>query len=385
MRVLVLSWRDLKHPAAGGAEVYLEAVLKRWADLPGMHVTLFSAAVDGAPAEEVVDGYRVVRQGGRLGVYRAARRWWRENGRGRYDVIIEADNTVPFLAHEWVDDGTPTVALVHQTCEEIWKWNAPWPASVLGRRVLEPRWMRRLASAPVLAVSDSTRDSLARFGVADCVVVPEGHEESPEALAAVGIPRAEKPTVVWCGRLVEYKRPHDLLRAVRIARLSIPDLEVHMIGGGPLLDELLEAAPDGVIVHGRVDEDFKQHLMARAHVHIATSVREGWGLVVSEAAALGTPTLAYDVPGLRDSTRAAGGTLCPPDPRALAAYLVELMPTWLAAEPQPIRHGGARSWDDVAREVLAAVRDRAAVPGTGERPWRTAPATTAPVARMEAA
>ena len=78
-------------------------------------------------------------------------------------------------------------------------------------------------------------------------------------------------------------------------------------------------ADAGVLVFGRVSEEEKVERMAAAHVHIATSVREGWGLVVSEAAAVGTPTISYDVPGLRDSTRAAGGVVVPGTPMAMAA------------------------------------------------------------------
>ena len=101
--------------------------------------------------------------------------------------------------------------------------------------------------------------------------------------------------------------------------------------------------------------------MARAHVHLATGVREGWGLVVSEAAALGTPTIAYDVPGLRDSTRAAGGVLVPPTPEAMARWLVELLPGWLERETAPLPYGGAHPWDEVAASVLSAVREHARV------------------------
>ena len=43
--------------------------------------------------------------------------------------------------------------------------------------------------------------------------------------------------------------------------------------------------------------------MAEAHVLLMTSVREGWGLVVTEANACGTPAVVYNVPGLRDSVR----------------------------------------------------------------------------------
>jgi glycosyltransferase involved in cell wall biosynthesis len=359
VRILVLNWRDLAHPAAGGAEVYTEQVLRRWV-AAGHEVTLFAAAVRGRPAEETVDGYRVVRAGSRFTVYRDARRWWERHGRGRFDVVVDETNTVPFLAHEWVDDGARTVALVHQTCEEIWHHNAPPLAAHLGRYLLEPGWLRRLAGAPILAVSESTRDALARFGARDVTVVPEGYE--PPA-ARPDVAREARPTAVFCGRMVSYKRPWEVIRAVRTARRDVPDLRLWMIGGGPLLDRLRRSAPEGVEFLGRVSEEEKHARMARAHVHLATSVREGWGLVVTEAAALGTPTIAYDVPGLRDSTRAAGGVVVPPRPEALATRLVELLPELTAAAPAPVPYGGARSWDDVAATLLDAVSARARVPG----------------------
>src|SRR6185312_4791949 len=104
-------------------------------------------------------------------------------------------NTVPFQAHEWVDDGARTIALVHQTCEEIWRHNAPMPAALLGRHLLEPAWLRRLARSPILAVSESPRDSLARFGATDVAVVPEGYEPPP---ARPRPPREPWPTAVFC-------------------------------------------------------------------------------------------------------------------------------------------------------------------------------------------
>jgi glycosyltransferase involved in cell wall biosynthesis len=358
MRILVLNWRDLSHPASGGAEVYTEQVLRRWA-AAGHEVTLFAAAVPGRPSDEIRDGYRIVRAGSRFTVYREARRWWRRHGRGTFDVVIDETNTVPFHAHEWVDDGTRTVALVHQTCEEIWHINAPPVLAHLGRHRLEPNWLRRLGDSPILAVSESTRDALARFGAHDVTVVPEGYEPPHPLPRPV---KEEQPTAVFCGRMVSYKRPGDVIRAVGLAREHVPDLRLWMIGGGPLLDRLAAAAPGWVTFHGRAPEEEKHDLMARAHVHLAASVREGWGLVVTEAAALGTPTVAYDVPGLRDSTTAAGGVVVPPRPEAMAARLADLLPGWRRQPPAPLPYGGAHSWDTVAETLLAAVRQHARVP-----------------------
>ncbi|AEV85686.1 Glycogen synthase [Actinoplanes sp. SE50] len=358
MRILILNWRDLSHPASGGAEVYTEQVLRRWA-AAGHQVTLFAAAVAGRPADEIRDGYRIVRAGSRFTVYREARRWWQRHGRGRFDVVVDETNTVPFQAHEWVDDGARTIALVHQTCEEIWHINAPPLLAHLGRHRLEPNWLRRLGGSPILAVSESTREALARFGAHDVTVVPEGYEP-PHPLPHPA--KEDRPTAVFCGRMVNYKRPRDVIRAVLLARAAVPGLRLWMLGGGPLLDRLADEAPDGVEFFGRVSEQDKHDRMARAHVHLAASVREGWGLVVTEAAALGTPTIAYDVPGLRDSTRAAHGIVVPPHPEAMAERLADALPGWVRRAPEPLPYGGAHSWDEVAAALLTAVEREARCP-----------------------
>ena len=349
MRICVLTWRDLKHPAAGGAEVYTEAVTKRWAR-DGHDVTLFTASVEGQPADEDVDGYHVVRRGGKYSVYREARKWWEQQGQyQQFDFVLDMINTVAFQAHKWIHD-VPTVGFIHQTCEEIWYINAPWPAAVLGKYVLEPRWLKSYRDIPVLAVSQSSKDSLERFGPTDVTVVPEGYE--PADLPVLP-PKETDPTVVWCARVVDYKRPFDVLEAALQVKSEIPDLKVWMIGGGPQLEELREKAPAWVEVLGFVSNEEKVDRMARAHVHVATSVREGWGLVVSEAAAVGTPTIGYDVPGLRDSTRAANGVVIPPEVDALAHWLPPMLAQWQAEPPAPMPHGGAESWDVVAERVLA--------------------------------
>jgi glycosyltransferase involved in cell wall biosynthesis len=350
MRILILTWRDLANPAAGGAEVYTEQVAKRWA-AQGHQITLFAAAVADRPVVEKVDGYTVVRGGNRYTVYRRARTWWKRVGRFQgFDLVIDMINTVAFEAHTWIKD-VPTVAFIHQTCEEIWAHNAPWPASLLGRYVLELKWLRSYRDQRVLAVSESTKASIERFGVHNVTVVPEGFDppvQVPE------VRKEDRPTLVWCARLVPYKRPLDAIEAFEIAREQVPDLQLWMIGGGPDLEKVQAAATDGVTVFGRVSEEEKVRLMAAAHVHIATSVREGWGLVVTEAAAVGTPTVAYDVPGLRDSTRAADGVVVPASPTALGRWIPTMMEHWRENPVAPEPFGGAHSWDDVAREVFLA-------------------------------
>jgi glycosyltransferase involved in cell wall biosynthesis len=82
---------------------------------------------------------------------------------------------------------------------------------------------------------------------------------------------------------------------------------------------------DNVVFFGRVSALERQRLMAEAHVLLMTSVREGWGLVVTEANSCGTPAIVYDVPGLRDSVRnESTGLVVPPRPDDLCAAMIRV-------------------------------------------------------------
>jgi O-antigen/teichoic acid export membrane protein len=172
LRILAYNWRDLAHPRAGGAEVYLQSVAREWVKC-GHQVTIFCAAVDGRPARERADGVEVIRRGGRLGVYGEARRYWRREGEGQYDLVVDCVNTRPFHCPRFVAN-VPIVAVVHQVAREIWRYETPWPISVLGRYLLEPAWLRAYRDVPVVTVSESSRESLTGYGLRRVTVVPEG-------------------------------------------------------------------------------------------------------------------------------------------------------------------------------------------------------------------
>lgn len=355
-RILVLAWRDPWHPAAGGAERYLAEITRRWT-AAGHEVTWFSPLVPGAAPDEHQHGVRHVRRGTRFTVYREARQWWKGQDPTAYDVILETVNTKPFGAIRW-PGSVPVVGLIHQVAEEVWFYEAPLPVALVGRYVLEPRWLAQLRHMPTLTVSESSRRSLERHGINRIDIVPEGID-LPDPAADRPTAKALVPTIAFCGRLVRSKRPDDLIDAFRRLQLDRPEAELVVIGRGPLRDRLEAASPPGVRFADDLDDEGKLREMARAHLLVATSVREGWGLVVSEAATVGTPTLAYDVPGLRDSAGASGGYLCPPDPEALAAHMAALLDRWEHHPPVVDPQGGARSWDDVADAVLSRVAGHA--------------------------
>jgi glycosyltransferase involved in cell wall biosynthesis/O-antigen/teichoic acid export membrane protein len=349
-RILAYNWRYLGHSRAGGAEVYLHSVAREWAE-DGHQVTVFSAAVPGKPAEELIDGVRVIRRGGRVGVYRAARRYWQREAAGQYDVVLDCVNTRPFLCPRFVRD-VPVVALVHQVAREVWHYETPWPVALLGRYLLEPWWLRAYRDVPVVTVSASSRESLADYGLRRVTVVPEGWVPAFP-------PPVEKepvPTAVFVGRLSANKRPEHAIRAFGLARRQLPDARLWVIGSGPEEARLRALAGPGVTFLGHVTEDVKRDRMGRAHALVATSVREGWGLVVTEAAATGTVAIGYDVAGLRDSVPASGGTLTRADPESLAAGLVDLLTSVTSGRGPRATPAVVWPWAEVAAAILTEMR-----------------------------
>lgn len=350
LRILAYNWRDLAHPRAGGAEVYLQSVAREWVRC-GHEVTVFSAAVAGRPAEEFVDGVRVIRRGGRIGVYREARRYWRREGAGRYDLVLDCVNTRPFLCPRFVRD-VPVMALIHQVAREVWHYETPWPIAVVGRYLLEPFWLRAYRDVAVVTVSESSRESLAGYGLRRVTVVPEGWVPALPA----PVEKESVPTVVFLGRLSANKRPEHAIRAFGLVRRQLPDAQMWVIGTGPQEARLRKMAGPGVTFLGHVPEEAKRERLGRAHALVATSVREGWGLVVTEAAASGTVAIGYDVAGLRDSIGASGGTLTRADAGSLAAGLVGLLSSMTGGRGPRATPAGVVPWTEVAAAILAQPR-----------------------------
>lgn len=346
MRILAYNWRDLAHPLAGGAEVYLMSIAREWTNM-GHEVTLFASAVAGRPARETVEDIEVVRRGGPIGVYREARRFWKSQCHGHYDLVVESINTRPFFCHKYIK-GTPVVSVIHQVAKEVWKYETNPVVALMGRYILEPRWLYRYRDRPVVTVSLSSKVSLQEYGLKRVSVIPEGWN----APALETRPcKASVPTLVFVGRLSANKRPDHAIRALEILQDRLPQAQLWIIGDGPWRDRCERMGAPRVTLLGRVSESEKHARLASAHALISTSVREGWGLVVTEAAALGTPSVAYDVPGLRDSVPASGGVLTPPNPERLADALVYYLPRWLS-DPPITSAGGVVPWSEVAREIL---------------------------------
>lgn len=282
----------------GGAEVFTHEVAKRWVEA-GHKVTLFTSKFPSSKPEEILDGVQIIRSGGKYSVYGEARKFYNQHfSKESYDVVIDEVNTRPFFAPKFAVNGEKILCLIHQLAREYWFYEMPFPISYIGYYFLEERWLRGYVDVPTVTVSASTQHDLANLGFKRVFVVPEGLNFTP--LSSVP-EKASYPLIVYAGRLKRAKRPDHVIKAFEIIKSEYPDAELWLIGDGPLKNDLMRMAGKGINFFSGLDNEARRELIKQAWVLVNPSVREGFGLNVVEANALGVPCVAYDVGGLRDA------------------------------------------------------------------------------------
>ncbi|WP_028800969.1 glycosyltransferase family 4 protein [Streptomyces sp. 142MFCol3.1] len=289
-RIVFLARRDLGNPAAGGSELLVDRLAGGLTRL-GHQVTLLC----GGPA--AYRDYRVVSAGGDLGHFLRARPALHRQV-GDCDLLVEVCNGLPYLAPLW--HRGPTLCLVNHVHTDLWRmrFGGPLaPAARLGRRLEHWALAGAQRGGLLVAVSPSTAHALRAIGVErDRIRVVHNGVEEPGPCA----PRSPEPLFVAMGRLVEYKRIDLLLRLWERVR-PVTGGRLVIVGDGPERERLGQLAGPHVEFTGHVSETEKHRLLCAAWLLLHPSAVEGWGLVVTEAAARQTPAIAFDVPGLRDS------------------------------------------------------------------------------------
>lgn len=328
----------------------------------GHRVDLLVSGWEGAPSRTRVDGMEVWRVGGRYtfplrvrGGYRRAR------AAGAFDLVVEDVNKLPLFTPLWT--GTPVAAIVPHLFGATGFREESWPvaATVWAAERAMPAAYR---GVPVQAISRSTRDDLVArgFDPRRVEVVPPGVDHDVYA-PDPSVEEYEEPTFLYLGRLKRYKQIDVLFRA--LARAGGPARRARLLVAGegddrPRLER--EARRWGVAGRvdflGRVSRERKVELMRRAWATLYPSPREGWGLANVEAAACGTPVVASDSPGLRDSVEDGGSGFLVPhgDPSAWAVRLERLAgeeDTRRRLSRGAVEHARRFSWERTARETEA--------------------------------
>ena len=372
LRILVVNWLDRENPLAGGAETHLHEVFGRLV-ARGHSVTALVSGWPGSAPRATLDGIDVHRAGRRYTFSLAAPRYFRAHlADQRFDVVVEDLNKIPVYTRAWTR--APVVLLAHHLFGRSAFQAAPFPVALV-TWLLDHTVPAAFRRTPVVAVSESTKEDLVRRGMeADRIrVVPNGIDlafftPAPDR-------RAERPTLFFVGRLRKYKRVDLVVRAVARLVGEGTDLELEIGGDGDeraALERLVrELGLEGrVRLLGFLSEFEKRERLRRAWIHVLTSSREGWGISNLEAAACGTPSVASDAPGLRDSVvHGETGLLVPHgDVPALADALGRLI------HDQAVRDRLGRaarafaerfSWDAAADGVETVLLDVVATAGPG--------------------
>jgi glycosyltransferase involved in cell wall biosynthesis len=298
VRILWFNWRDIHNPEAGGAEVLTHEIATRLVRKFGCDVTLFTSQFEGAEPQTDIDGVRTIRAGGKFGVYRKAVQYYERYG-NNFQLVIDEINVKPFLAPKFVKKKT-VVALIHQISPEQFTCELSFPLGFIGRHFLEKRWLSHYKRVPTVTVSESTKLDLLRMGFGQISIIPEGISVTPLNSVAT---KESVPTMVFIGRLKKHKLPHHAVLAFSLIKQKLPEAKLWIIGDGYMHNKLEGMKIKDIEFFGHVTNEKKYELLKSAHMILVPAIREGWGLVVTESNALGTPAVAYNVPGLRDSIK----------------------------------------------------------------------------------
>ena len=307
LKILLFNWRCPKHPQAGGAEKATYEIARRWVRW-GHQVHLVSGGFHGGQKHDNIDGIRVTRVGGMYSVYPAVVFHYMTTLRGKYDVVIDEINTIPFLTPLYVRE--PHAAFIHQLAANVLFDELP-PAQAKVVNFLEPHVLRLYGNTPIFT-SQSTKEDLMKLGFAEgnLSVINYGVDHDIYRLGKVKSPF---PHVFYLGRLKRFKGVHLLIEAIAQVVKEIPDVRLSIVGNGDpdYQNELKELSAKLNLTKNIDFCEFglgdsimqKVQIMQEAWVLVFPSSREGFGLVVIEANACGTPTIATNVPGLRETVR----------------------------------------------------------------------------------
>lgn len=324
--ILALSWRDIKAPKAGGAEIHTHEMLSR-ADKSKYKIYHFAPRYEGQLECEEIDGVSYIRHGNVFTVIVAAMRFYKKH-HDNIDFVIDQCNTHRFFTPFWVEP-QKRIFYIHQLTKEIWDYSAKFPISKVGK-ALEESFLRLNRKDPVITVSESTRDELIErgFDKDKIKIIYNGISFRPWK-SEQWCPKEEKPTFIYAGRYSPYKGIDVAVEALSRMKKECPDIRLWIIGKKdqeyvnkklmPVCKKNHLIWEDGsgkdsvgdIVSWGYVSEEKKRELLSRSWALLFPSIREGWGIPVTEAGCVGTPCIAFDSPGIREAVDyGRAGYLC---------------------------------------------------------------------------
>jgi glycosyltransferase involved in cell wall biosynthesis len=366
MNILIFHWRDTKHEWSGGSEIYIREISERWVSL-GHAVTLFCGQnlAGNLPSEEMQQGVRIIRKGGRFSVYIWAFYYFLREFRTWCDVIVDAQNGIPFFTPLY--SRKPKTVIVHHMHGKQFFVELPFPFNIIGfciERYLFPLFYK---GVDIIAVSKSTKHELMKVGFLpdDIHVVYNGvtahHSRGADNHKFI------TPTILYLGRIKKYKRVDHLIEIMPEIVKHVPTVRLLIAGWGTEASSVIDISMRGALrkkikIIGPVSEKEKKYLLQKSWVFVNPSMNEGWGISIIEANSYGTPAVAYNVPGLSESIRDGKTGLLAHDKNEFTQQIIRLLKNntlRAALGKEAIAWSHQFSWEKTANESLKRITSHA--------------------------
>src|SRR3972149_5712094 len=256
MKILILNWRDIKHEWAGGSEVYIFELAKRWVKM-GHKVSLFCGQDirEKLPDEDLIDGIKIYRKGGRYSLYFWAIWYYFKKLRRECDTIVDVQNGIPFFSILY--SRKPKIAIVYHVHGRQFFIELPFPLNLIGFITEKFIFPLFYSNIKIMAISETTKKALIKLG-----------------FNKKNIPRARLLIAGWG------------TEASAVADLSMRSIQRRRVR-----------------IIGPVSEFEKRLLLSRSWVFVNPSIGEGWGISIIEANLYGSPAIAFKVAGLSESIK----------------------------------------------------------------------------------
>lgn len=306
MNILILNWRDTRHEWAGGGEVYISELAKRWIKM-GHKVSLFCGQdVRGnLPSEETINGIKIYRKGDRFSLYFWAFIYYFKKFRKNTDVVVDVQNGIPFFTT--IYSRKPKVAVVYHVHGKQFFVELPFPINIIGFIIEKYIFPLLYYKTKIIAISKTTRNDLVELGfknknieIVYCGINDIKNHNS--------IDKFYKPTILYLGRIKKYKRLDLLIKIMPEILKRIPNAHLVIAGWGTEASSITDMTMRSITrrkvdIIGPVSEAEKKHLLSKTWVFVNPSIGEGWGISVIEANLYGAPAVAFDVAGLSESIK----------------------------------------------------------------------------------
>ena len=358
-RITVLSMRGIGHPLIGGAGGYIHEIFRRLATR--YEVTVLSDRGTNTDTVEEIDGIIYKSFPGRFHRILLPARYLSKFA-GKTDLLIDnSDVGIPWLTPFYTR--IPKLAVIYQVAQTILRYELASPFSDIAMR-LEPFVYKLYRDDKVVTCSPSTKRDLVRLGLnaERITVIRPGIDESLRKFEADGR-KFEDPTIVCISRFNRYKGLSFAVKSMGYVLSKVPKARLIIAGNGDeteLKEDVSRTSyPKAIQITKRSPNTWnveKQSLLSKSHILLIPSVREGYGMVVIEANACGTPAIGWDVPGVCDSIiNGKTGLLVPfGDTSALAKTIVSCLSgerrNIVEMSKGAIDWARQHSWDDAAEK-----------------------------------